>query len=32
VLEEIAGLRGLEDQAAQLQEGEAELADLDGQL
>jgi len=30
VLEEIAGLRGLEDQAALLQEAEAELADLDG--
>jgi SWI/SNF-related matrix-associated actin-dependent regulator 1 of chromatin subfamily A len=32
VLEEIAGLRGLEDQAALLQEAEAELADLDGRL
>jgi chromosome segregation ATPase len=30
VLEEITGLRGLEDQAALLQEAEAELADLDG--
>ncbi len=32
VLEEIAGLRGLEDQAGLLQEAEAELADLDGRL
>jgi SWI/SNF-related matrix-associated actin-dependent regulator 1 of chromatin subfamily A len=32
VLEEITGLRGLEDQAALLQEAEAELADLKGQL
>ena len=32
VLEEITGLRGLEDQAALLQEAEAELADLDGRL
>jgi len=32
VLEEIAGLRGLEDQAALLQEAEAELADLNGRL
>jgi len=32
VLEEIAGLRGLEDQAALLPETEAELADLDGRL
>ena len=32
VLEEIAGVRGLEDQAALLQEAEAELADLDGRL
>jgi len=32
LLEEIAGLRGLEDQAALLQEAEAELADLDGRL
>lgn len=32
VLEEIAGLRGLEDQAALLQEAEAELADLDTRL
>ena len=32
MLEEIAGLRGLEDQAALLQEAEAELADLDGRL
>jgi SWI/SNF-related matrix-associated actin-dependent regulator 1 of chromatin subfamily A len=32
VLEEIAGLRGLEEQAALLQEAEAELADLDGRL
>src|SRR5207244_2018788 len=32
VLEEIAGLRGLEDQAGVLQEAEAELADLDGRL
>jgi chromosome segregation ATPase len=32
VLEEIAGLRGLENQAALLQEAEAELADLDGRL
>ena len=32
VLEEIAGLRGLEDHAALLQEAEAELADLDGRL
>ena len=31
MLEEIAGLRGLEDQAA-LQEAEAEVADLDGRL
>ena len=30
--EEIAELRGLEDQAALLQEAEAELADLDGRL
>jgi chromosome segregation protein len=32
VLEEIAGLRRLEEQAALLQEAEAELADLDGRL
>jgi chromosome segregation ATPase len=32
VLEEIARLRGLEDQAALLQEAETELADLDGRL
>jgi len=32
VLEEITGLRGLEDQAGLLQEAEAELADLDGRL
>jgi len=32
VLEEIAALRGLEDQAALLQEAEAELADLNGRL
>jgi chromosome segregation ATPase len=32
VLGEIAGLRGLEDQAALLQEAEAELADLDTRL
>src|SRR5437773_6735020 len=32
VLEEISGLRGLEDQAGLLQEAEAELADLDGRL
>ena len=32
VLEEIAGLRGLEDQAGLLQEAEAELADLDTRL
>ena len=32
VLEELAGLRGLEDQAGLLQEAEAELADLDGRL
>lgn len=32
VLEEIAGLRGLEDQGALLQEAEAELADLDTRL
>lgn len=32
VLEEIAGLRGLEDQAALLQEAETELAELDGRL
>ena len=32
MLEEIAGLRGLDDQAALLQEAEAELADLDGRL
>jgi chromosome segregation ATPase len=32
VLEEITGLRGLEDQAALLQEAEAELANLDGRL
>jgi len=32
VLEEIAGLRGLEDQAGLLQEAQAELADLDGRL
>jgi hypothetical protein len=32
VLEEIAGLRGLEDQAALLHEAEVELADLDTRL
>ena len=32
VLEEIAGLRGLEEQATLLQEAEAELADLDARL
>jgi len=32
VLEEISGLRRLEEQAALLQEAEAELADLDGRL
>ena len=32
MLEEIAGLRGLEDQAGLLQEAAAELADLDGRL
>jgi hypothetical protein len=32
VLEEIAGLRGLEDRAALLQEAEAELVDLDTRL
>ena len=32
MLEEITGLRGLEDQAGLLQEAEAELADLDGRL
>ncbi len=32
MLEEITGLRGLEDQAALLQGAEAELADLNGRL
>jgi hypothetical protein len=32
VLEEIAGLRRLEEQAARLQDAEAERADLDGRL